>query len=188
MLNEFPNKKYQIIYADPPWEYKQSGSKTNSRGMAKQHYETMATEDICNLPIKEIKTSETILFMWATFPNIGEALKVIEAWGFIYKTVAFTWIKKNVRATNTNFWGMGAYTRANAEVCLIAVSKGTKATKQVLRHDIHSVIESPVLRHSEKPNEVRCAIKALLGNIPSIELFARQKFEGWDNWGNEIKN
>jgi len=146
----------------------------------------MSTEDICKLPIYKIKDDTTILFMWATFPNIGEALKVIEAWGFIYKTVAFTWIKKNTKAIDTNFWGMGAYTRANAEVCLIAVSKNTKASTQVLRHDIHSVMELPILKHSEKPKEIRIAIENLLGEVPRIELFARQEVEGWDCWGNEV--
>ncbi len=182
----FPNKKYQIIYADPPWEYKQSGSKTNSRGMAKQHYPTMSTKEICELPISRIKTDTTVLLMWATFPNIGEALKVIDAWGFEYKTAAFVWVKKNKRNKDTNFWGMGAYTRANAEVCLLAISKNTKATEVVKRHDIHQIIESPVLKHSEKPNEVRVAIEALLGDVSRIELFARQEFSGWDCWGNEV--
>lgn len=180
-----PNKKYEIIYADPPWEYKNSGSKKSSRGMAKQHYPTMATEEICKLPIQRISTDKTILFMWATFPNIGEALKVIEAWGFEYKTAAFVWVKKN-KKSNTNFWGMGAYTRANAEVCLLAISKNTKARQQVIRHDIHQIIESPILRHSEKPNEIRIRIKELLGDVPAIELFARQELEGWDCWGNEV--
>jgi N6-adenosine-specific RNA methylase IME4 len=186
MLIAFPNKKYQIIYADPPWEYKQSGSKTNSRGMAKQHYPTMSTKDICNLPIDRIKTDSTILFMWATFPNMGEALKVIDAWGFEYKTAAFVWVKKNKKNTNTNFWGMGAYTRANAEVCLLAVSKNTKASKQVLRHDIHQIIEAPIERHSKKPDIVRDKITQLGGEVPSIELFAREHISGWDCWGNEV--
>jgi N6-adenosine-specific RNA methylase IME4 len=181
----FPNKKYQIIYADPPWEYKQSGSKTSSRGMAKQHYPTMSTKDICGLPINRLKTDTTILLVWATFPNISQALKVIEAWGFEYKTAAFVWIKKNKKNTNTNFWGMGAYTRANAEVCLLGISKNTKAKEIVKRHDIHQVIESPISRHSEKPNEVRMAIEKLFGDVSRIELFARQATEGWDIWGNE---
>lgn len=180
----FPNKKYQVIYADPPWTYKQQGK--TARGIAANNYPTMTTEDICNLPIDRIKTDTTILLMWATFPNISEALKVIDAWGFIYKTAAFVWVKKNKRNKDTNFWGMGAYTRANAEVCLLAISKNTKATEIVKRHDIHQIIESSVLRHSEKPNEVRVAIEALLGDIPRIELFARQEVEGWDCWGNEV--
>lgn len=179
------DKKYSIIYADPPWEYKQSGSKTNSRGMAKQHYDTMATKDICNLPVKHIKTNATICFMWATFPNISEALKVMEAWGFIYKTAAFVWVKKNTKS-NTNFLGMGAYTRANAEVCLIGISKGTKAKQVVKANNVHQIIELPVERHSKKPDEVRKKIIQLLGDIPRIELFARQYADGWDCWGNEV--
>jgi N6-adenosine-specific RNA methylase IME4 len=107
-------KKYKIIYADPPWEYKQSGSKKNRRGMAKQHYETMSTKQICGLPVRDICYDDSILFLWATSPNITEAFKVIESWGFIYKTFGFVWIKKN-KKVNTNFWGMGAYTRANIE-------------------------------------------------------------------------
>mgnify|MGYP001861215441 FL=1 len=122
------NKKYNIIYADPPWEYKQSGSNKNSRGMAKQHYNTMNTKDICNLPIKKIATDNSLLFLWATFPNIGEALKVMEAWGYKYKTAAFVWIKKN-KKSDSLFWGMGAYTRANVEICLLGISPKTKAKK-----------------------------------------------------------
>ncbi len=181
-----PNKKYQVIYADPPWEYRQSGSKKSSRGMAKQHYPTMKTEDICSLPVKNIKTDSAMLFIWATFPNIGEALKVIKAWGFIYKTAAFVWVKKNKRNTRSNFWGMGAYTRANAEVCLLATSKNTKAREMVKRHDIHQIIESPVRRHSEKPPETRVLITRLLGDLSRIELFARERVDGWDCWGSEI--
>ena len=179
--------KYQIIYADPPWEYKQSGSKTNSRGMAKQHYNTMCTDDICHLPVKDIKTNNAICFMWATFPNITEAIKVMESWDFVYKTVAFVWIKKN-RKSGTNFWGMGAYTRANAEVCLLGNPKQTKAKKQVISNAVHQVIESPIEYHSKKPDIVRQKIIELLGDVPRIELFARQKTEGWDVWGNEVES
>lgn len=179
------DKKYNIIYADPPWEYKQTGSKTNSRGMAKQHYETMDTKGICELPIKNIKTDNAICFMWATFPNIKESLKVMEAWGFIYKTAGFVWIKKN-KKSNTNFWGMGAYTRANAEVCLLGISKRTKAKQVVKSNAIHQVIESPIEYHSKKPDIVRDKIVELCGDLPRIELFARQQVDGWDCWGNEV--
>lgn len=146
----------------------------------------MSTEDICNLPIKDIKTDNAILFLWSTFPNMPEAFKVIESWGFIYKTVAFTWIKKNKKNKDTNFWGMGAYTRANAEVCLLAVSKNTKPKKQVLKHNIHSVIESPAMDHSSKPPEARERIERLLGDAPRIELFAREQVPRWDALGFEL--
>lgn len=182
---QFPNNKYQVIYCDPPWEYKQSGSKTNARGMAKQHYPTMSTEDICKLPVRDIATDNAICFMWATFPNIDQALKVMEAWGFEYKTAAFVWVKKN-KKTPSNFWGMGAYTRANAEVCLLGVSKDTKAKQQVINNGVHQIIESPIERHSKKPEETKARIEQLLGDVPRIELFARQKTNNWDAWGNEV--
>jgi len=180
-------KKYEIIYADPPWDYKQSGSKTNSRGMAKQHYKTMKTEDICNMPISRIKTDNAVCVMWATFPNIKEALKVMEAWGFIYKTVCFVWIKKNKKSW-TNFWGMGAYTRANAEICLLGISKKTKASEMVKSHGIHSVIEAPIEKHSKKPDIFREKIIELFGELPRVELFAREQNDEWDVFGDEVEN
>lgn len=180
------DKKYQVIYADPPWEYRQSGSKINARGMAKQHYPTMTTGEICGLPVKSVKTEDAVLFLWATFPNISEALKVVEAWGFEYKTAAFVWVKKN-KKSETNFWGMGAYTRANAEVCLLGISKGAKAKQIVKSNAVHQIIESPIEAHSKKPDVVREKIVQLLGSgIAKIELFARQEVDGWDCWGNEV--
>ena len=86
----FPNKKYSVIYADPPWAYQQGG-----RGAAKHHYDTMSTEALCKMPVRDICTDDAVLFMWATFPNLPEALKVMAAWGFTYKTAAFVWVKKN---------------------------------------------------------------------------------------------
>ncbi len=109
----------------------------------------------------------------------------MEAWGFKYKTCAFVWIKKN-RKSNTNFWGMGAYTRANAEICLLGVTPGFKPAAQIKNHAVHQVIESPVEEHSKKPEETRRRIVELLGDVPRIELFARQRSPGWDVWGNEI--
>jgi len=177
--------KYSIIYADPPWNYIQSGSKKHSRGMAKQHYSTMVTEDICKIPVKSITTEQSICFMWATFPNISEALKVLDCWGFTYKTVAFTWIKKN-RKSNSLFWGMGAYTRANAEICLLGISPKLKATEFVKSHKVHSVVVSSIEQHSKKPDVIRDKIVELCGDLSKIELFARQNPIGWDCFGDEI--
>ena len=104
----FPDKKYSVIYADPPWAYRQCGTTEKSRGSAKKHYQTMTTDDICALPIPSICSPDgAACFMWATFPNIGEAIRVMEAWGFTYKTAAFVWVKKN-KKNGGNFWGMGA--------------------------------------------------------------------------------
>ena len=90
-----PAKQYSVIYADPAWAYSQGGNTKSSRGIAKQHYPTMTTAEICALPVREIVRGGAACFMWATFPNITEAIKVMEAWGFTYKTAAFVWVKKN---------------------------------------------------------------------------------------------
>lgn len=182
MLN-LPKQNYDIILADPPWSYKQSG-----RGAAKNHYKTMSTSDICQLPVRNIATERALLFLWATFPNIKEAFKVMTAWGFEYKTVAFVWIKKNKKATDTLFWGGGFYTRANSEVCLLGISKGTRATEIIKSRSVHQIIEAPVSQHSEKPYEAKERIIELVGDLPRIELFARSEVEftdGWHGWGLE---
>lgn len=189
MTMEFPDKKYSVIYADPPWSYRQHGTGPKSRGNAAQHYHTMSTEDICTLPIRQIMRGGggqgCALFMWATFPQIADALRVMETWGFTYKTAAFVWVKKN-RKSDTPFWGMGAYTRANAEICLLGVTPDFRASEQIKSHAVHQIIEAPVMEHSIKPDETRRRIVELLGDVPRIELFARQRVPGWDAWGDEI--
>lgn len=180
------NNKYDIIYADPAWCSKyHSGGLQKGRGLARQHYNVMTTQEIIDLPIKKIKTDKSILFLWATFPCLKEALKVMEEWGFTYITVAFTWIKEN-KKSNSLYWGMGNYTRANAEICLLGISKKFKAKQQIKSNSVHSVIISKIEEHSKKPNEARQRIVELCGDIPRIELFARQSVNGWDCWGNEI--
>ncbi len=181
----FPKKKYEIIYADPPWEYRQSGGKSGSRGMAKTHYSTMSTEDICDLPVGEIAEKDAACFLWATFPNIGEAIKVMEAWEFRYITAAFVWVKTYAKSGKF-FWGMGAYTRANADVCLLGVAPGFRTKEQIRSHQVHQIVTAAYEGHSRKPDEVRRRIVELLGNVSRIELFARQRVEGWDAWGDEV--
>jgi len=185
LLERCVGRRYSIIYADPPWAYAQQGGPNGKRGMANAHYETMTETQLIALPVRDICTDDAVLFLWATFPNIRLALDVMYAWDFTYKTAAFVWVKKN-RSGIGNFWGMGSYTRANAEVCLLGVSKGTKAAQQVLSHGVHSIIEAPVLRHSQKPAEARARIEQLMGDVPRIELFARERASGWDAWGNEV--
>ena len=163
--------------------------------MAKRHYQTMKTDDICRLPIRDIATDDALCFMWATFPNIGQALAVMAAWGFQYKTAAFVWIKKYQKSNKKGSRigkrhpqrNMGAYTRANAEVCLLGISSRTKAKECVRSHAVQQVIEAPIEKHSKKPDIVRDRIIELCGDVPRIELFARQKVEGWDCWGNEVE-
>lgn len=142
----------------------------------------MSIEDICKLPVEKIVDKDCVLFMWMTFPTLVEGLKVLENWGFKYKTVAFVWIKQN-KKTPSLFWGLGFWTRANAEICILA----TKGKPKRISAKVHQVIISPVEEHSKKPDETRKRIVELLGDIPRVELFARQKVNGWDSWGNEVK-
>lgn len=176
----FPDKRYQIIYADPPWSYRQGG-----RGAAKDHYQPMTTVDICNLPVAEIAGEAACCFLWATFPTIQKALCVMEAWGFAYKGAAFVWVKTYAKS-GKYFWGMGQYTRANAEVCLLGTSEDFRASERVKSHRVHQIVEAPFMGHSRKPPEVRERIVELLGDVPRIELFARERVPGWDAWGNEV--
>lgn len=176
-------EKYQIIYADPPWEYKKSVGVKSARGLAKAHYNTMKIEDIKALPIQEIADKDCCLFLWATFPCLQEGLDVIKAWGFRYSSVAFVWVKKNKR-TWSNFWGMGNWTRANAEVCLL----GLKGKPKRQSAKVHSVIEEHIMQHSKKPEQTRDRIVELCGDLPRVELFAREATEGWDVWGNEVES
>ena len=170
--------KYQIIYADPPWAYRNMG---NIQATANAQYDTMSNKDICNFKVEDIADENSILFLWATFPKIQEALDVIKAWGFEYKTIGFNWVKTNPK-NGKPFFGVGWYTKSNAEVCLIGV-RG-KAPK--VSNSISSVIIEPRGRHSEKPAVVRDKIVEFCGDIPRIELFAREKTEGWTSIGNDI--
>lgn len=150
-------------------------------GAAEKHYPTMNIQDLCALPVAELAAKDSVLFLWATFPQLKEALQLIEAWGFTYKSVAFVWLKQNKKALSW-FYGLGFWTRGNAEICLLA-TKGKPKRKSA---SIHQFIISPIEQHSKKPDIARDKIISLMGDLPRIELFARQSTPGWDIWGNEI--
>lgn len=173
------NKKYSIIYADPPWSYKNMG---NIQATANSHYSTMNQNDIEKLGevIKNISEDNCMLFMWVTFPKLQEGLNTIKAWGFEYKTIGFNWIKKN--KNGTNFFGVGWYTKSNSEVCLI----GVKGRPIKASNSVSQIIETIREEHSKKPDIVRDKIVEFCGDVPRIELFARQTKEGWDCWGDEV--
>jgi len=172
-------KKYKIIYADPPWSYRDKALAGNRGAGCK--YKTQSKEWIKNLKINEIADDDCILFLWITMPKLNEVFDIIKSWGFEYKTVAFTWVKKNKKADSW-FWGMGRWTRANSELCLLA----TKGKPKRINAGVHSVIDSRIQSHSKKPDEVRNRIIDLVGDLPRIELFAREKTEGWDVIGYDI--
>lgn len=173
--------KYQIIYADPPWSYKVWSKKGLGRS-AESHYKCMTKEDIQNLPIQNISDNDCILFLWVTFPCLEEGLELIKKWGFQYKTCAFNWVKKN-KKSDSWFWGMGYWTRANSEICLLA----TKGNPKRISAGVHQVVDDRIQKHSQKPNSVKERIIELCGDLPRIELFAREKTEGWDVFGDEVE-
>lgn len=141
----------------------------------------MNLDDICNLPINKIADKDCVLFMWVTYPMLKEGLTVIEKWGFKYKTIGFQWIKQN-KSGKGFFFGLGRWTRGNSECCLIAV----KGKPKRISNRISQLVFSPLQEHSKKPDIVRENIVELIGDLPRIELFARQINDGWDCWGNEI--
>ena len=175
--------KYNIIYADPPWQFKTYSKRGSLKKSADCHYSCMDLEDIKALQVSDIAAEDCILFLWVTFPLLREGLEVMRAWGFTYKSVAFVWLKQN-RKSPTWFYGLGFWTRGNAEICLLA----TKGHPKRQSNKVHQFIISPVEQHSKKPDITRDKIVALMGDIPRIELFARQETAGWDTWGNETKN
>lgn len=177
------DKKYNIIYADPPWDY---GNTKNLNGefwgMADKHYSVMKLKDICNLPIRNITTEDCFLFLWVTSPFLEKGFEVIKSWGFKYATVGFVWVKMKNDMSAVRGDGLGKYTVSNAEYCLIA-RKGKYWRNKA---GVKQILLSPKQEHSKKPAEIRERIVELLGDVPRIELFARQYAEGWDCWGNEV--
>lgn len=173
--------KYNIIYADPPWGF-ETYTKGSGNGNVLNHYETMDFETLKNLSVQNICEKDCVLLLWATFPNLEKALELGKAWGFKYKTNAFTWVKKNKKA-DSYFTGMGYYTRANAEICLL-FTKGNPLKR--LSKSVRQICDARIQEHSKKPAEIRDRIVELFGDIPRAELFARQKAEGWDCIGDEI--
>jgi site-specific DNA-methyltransferase (adenine-specific) len=184
------DKRYNIIYADPPWYYKkgvhdgvyQDGNR-DIRSVV-QHYPTMAKEELEQLPIKEIADKDCILFMWVTDSHLDQGIELIKKWGFKYKTIGFVWVKKT--KNNKTCANVGAWTMKNTEICLI----GTKGqmSKYKKSKNVYQLIEAERTEHSKKPDEARKRIEQIFGDISRVELFARQKTEGWDIWGNELEN
>lgn len=178
---DFPKREYRVIYADPPWSIQTTAQVPSGRPTARP-YIAMRMVDIFDLPVAEISAPDCVCLLWATAPLLPEAIFALRSWGFEYKTVAFTWVKRNRKSPGW-FWGMGWWTRSNPEFCLL----GVKGKPKRLERNVHSVIEAAVGKHSKKPPEVRDRIVRLCGDVPRIELFAREEIDGWDAWGAEVQ-
>lgn len=177
-------QRFAAILADPPWAFKVWAKDTGHGRSAESHYATQGLDWIKSLPVADLAAPDCALFLWACMPQLPEALDVIAAWGFRFKTCAFTWAKTTRASTPT--WaprwhiGLGYWTRANAELCLLA----TRGHPKRLRADVRQLIVAPVREHSRKPEESRERIEQLVVG-PYLELFARQARPGWVAWGNQ---
>jgi N6-adenosine-specific RNA methylase IME4 len=181
--------KFDIILADPPWSFKTWSDAGQGKG-AIRHYPTMGLDDICNLDVGKLAAENCALFMWGVWPSMFDTQRVMESWGFKYRTVAFVWVKSSKIMTDADssklrfHFGLGYYTRSNTEFCLLAV----KGKMPVASHSVSQVIYSPVRNHSQKPDEQYGLIDALYPNTSKLELFCRVPRPGWSVWGNEVKS
>lgn len=202
-------KRYKVIYADPPWQYDDKAN-AGERG-ADYKYDTMTLKDIYSLNVGDFADDNSVLFLWTTMPFLPSAISLMSAWGFKYKTVAFVWVKtprgkpptmkfdRNLvsswyhqkKAVLYEYidsmklhWGMGSWTRANAELVLL----GVRGKPHRVSKGVHSVVITNHRGiHSRKPGEVRRRIEALMGDVPMLEMFARPPVDdGWDVWGNQV--
>lgn len=170
---------YGVIMADPPWLWRARASTGEQRSVA-LHYPLMDLDAIKALPVQSIAAKDCALFLWVTDPLLPQGLEVMAAWGFKFKTVGFYWTKRN--KDGSPFAGMGYWTRANPEMCLL----GTRGSPKRLAKDVRRWIDAPRREHSRKPDLARARIERLMGTeVPRLEMFARQSCGGWDSWGIE---
>lgn len=171
---------YRVILADPPSSY-ENWSEAGEQRNATSHYDCLSIADLKALPVGHLAQPDAVLFCWATYPTLPQALDVIRAWGFTYATVAFTWAKRTRLDTGWHM-GLGYYTRANAEICILA-TVGRPGLPKV--RDVRQLLVEPLRQHSRKPDRVHADIERMFDG-PYVELFARQRRAGWDAWGNDV--
>jgi N6-adenosine-specific RNA methylase IME4 len=178
---------YGALYIDPPWKFHAWSHRGEGKG-ACQHYACMSLADVCSLPVAQLAADDAVLFMWVVQPLLREAMQVLDAWEFSYRTVAFYWVKMPKTWTPESGrvrprLGLGYHTRSGAEQCWLAVrGKGYKRQAQ----GIEQVLHSPLRRHSQKPDEIARRIERLVGDVPRLEMFARVRRPGWDCFGDEL--
>lgn len=173
------DKKYNIIYADPPWQYRSKeclAKKSILNGSLNYHYSTMSMNEIKNLPIPKICEKDCLLFLWVVSPMLDDCIEVLKSWGFKYSTIGFIWHKQKTNPSS--------YTMSECEICLIG-KKGKIPSPRGARN-IRQHLSEKRTQHSAKPNEVRNRINLMFPNQQKIELFARQYADGWDCWGDEV--
>lgn len=183
---------FPVVAADPPWQFK-TYSEEGEKRSPEIHYNTMSIEALSRIPLQMVTAPDCILFMWGTFPTLPQALELGEAWGFEYKTAAFVWVKRSPRDVSWHK-GMGYWTMSNAEPCFLFTKGNPKrANKDVAQimvdpdlMPLFAPLVTPRRKHSQKPDEFYSRVERLMGDVPRLELFARQTRPGWTSLGNEI--
>ncbi len=170
-----PNRQFDVILIDPPWKYSKRSNKNTKFGLGASQQDLLTTKEMKAYPVANIAKPECLLFMWTTMPMLKEAIEIMEAWGFEYKTNAFSWVKVNKLDKNPVF-GIGFYTKSNVELCLLG-SRGEKAIKP-RNNDVSSVILHPPTEFAHKPTEVMERIDRMYPDLQKVELFAKEKWTG----------
>ena len=178
----WPSGSFSVVYADPPWKFGNRAYQDNGRPPIEpdEHYPVMTTEAICRLPVREIADKNAALLMWTTDAHLPDALAVMKAWGFEYRTVAFVWLKQY--RTGTPCVLVAPWTLKSTELCLL----GVRGRPKRAAHNVRALIKAQRTQHSRKPDEAMDRIEALFGDVARLELFARRARPGWTVWGNEV--
>lgn len=179
-------KKYQVIYADPPWHFGGGGVfQDGGRDIRKtaDQYTLTKTSDLKKLDVESLAADDALMFMWTTDQHLPDALELFKAWGFKYSTVAFYWVKRYESGALCS--NVGCWTMKNCEMVLLGTRGKPLKLKQA--RNIKQLVEAVRRKHSQKPDEVRMRITELCGDVPRVELFARETPDGWDVWGNEVE-
>jgi len=181
-------KKYNLIYADPPWAYqdkRNTPTKNNPTGAggACKHYKTLSLEQLKSIDVPSLCAENCMLLLWCTLPKLDWGIELLKYWGFCYCTVPFVWVKMRNDGAGVRMDGIGHYTPNNCEIVLL----GRKGRYWRSSTKVKQIVFAPKGGHSAKPAEVRERIELLYGDVPRIELFARVQTPGWDVWGNEVE-
>lgn len=180
IYSNLPEGKYKLIMADPPWAYRDR-VRSKGKGGAASHYDCLTSAELVTFPMADLADNDSVLLLWTTFPQYPVALHIMAQWGFEYKTVAWVWGKLTKQGKLA--MGLGHYSRANPEACLLGVKgKGLP----VLRHDIMNLQYHERLSHSEKPTLFHDLSVDLFGDVSRIDLFARKRVPGWSSWGSGL--
>ena len=173
---------YRVIYADPPWKYGQNRYQERRKGLSPDHkYPVMSTKDICELPVSNLADDDCALFVWTTDAHLQDCMKVISAWGFEYRTIAFVWVKRYPSGKPRVL--VAPWTLKSTEICLLGIKGSPKRASK----NIRALIEAEVKQDSQKPDEAHERIEKMFGEVSRLELFARRPRNGWSVFGNEVE-